>query len=120
VNRLKMISTVVIAMSVFAGCSAKEPTVGDFMRMHAADEKAMSLDQKEIAKSWDKGLALKQSGEKLLKHGEELIKSGEQDVMTGKHEVEQGKADIIEGARLSAESERIFREKYPELKLEIK
>lgn len=119
-NRLKMIGTVVVAMTVFAGCSAKEPTTGDFMRMHAADEKAMGLDQKEIAKNWDKGLALKQSGEKLVKHGEELIKSGEQDIRTGKHEIEQGNADIIEGTKLSEESERIFREKYPDLKLEIK
>lgn len=119
-NRLKMISSVVVAMTLFAGCSVKNPTTGDFMRMHAADEKAMGLDQKEIAKNWDKGLALKKSGEKLVKHGEELVKSGEQDVMTGKHEIEQGNADIIEGTRLSAESERVFREKYPDLKLEIK
>jgi hypothetical protein len=119
-NRLKMISTVVVAITVFAGCATKNPTTGDFMRMHAADEKAMGLDQKEIAKNWDKGLALKKSGEKLVKHGEELIKSGEQNIMTGKHEIEQGNVDIIEGTRLSNESERIFLEKYPDLKLEIK
>lgn len=119
-NRLKMISAVVVAMTVFAGCSAKEPTTGDFMRMHAADEKAMGLDQKEIAKNWDKGLALKQSGEKLVKHGEGLVKSGEQDIMTGKHEIEQGNKDIIDGTKLSNESERVFREKYPDLKLELK
>lgn len=119
-SRLKMMSSVVIAMTVFVGCSIKNPTTGDFMRMHAADEKAMSAEQKEIAKNWDKGLALKQSGESLVKHGEELIKSGEQNIMTGKHEIEQGRKDIIEGTKLSAESERIFHEKYPDLKLEIK
>ena len=119
-NRLKIISVVVVAMAVFAGCTAKEPTTGDFMRMHAADEKAMGLDQKEIAKNWDKGLALKQSGEKLVKHGEELIKSGEQSIMTGKHEIEQGNKDIIDGTKLSDESERVFHEKYPDLKLQIK
>lgn len=119
-NRLKMISAVVIAVSVFAGCAVKEPTTGDFMRMHAADEKAMGVEQKEIAKNWDKGLALKKSGEDLVKHGEELVKSGEQDIMTGKHEIEQGNAYIVEGTKLSEESERVFREKYPDLKLEIK
>ncbi len=119
-NRLKMTSAIVVAMAVFVGCTAKEPTTGDFMRMHAADEKAMGLDQKEIAKNWDKGLALKKSGEKLVKHGEELIKSGEQDIMTGKHEIEQGNKDIIYGAKLSDESERVFHEKYPDLKLQIK
>ena len=80
----------------------------------------MGREQKKIAKEWDKGLALKKSGEKLVKHGEELIKSGNQDVMTGRHEVEQGNADILAGTKLSDESERIFQEKYPDLKLDIK
>lgn len=111
-NKFKMLSSVVIAMTVFAGCAAKEPTKGDFMRMHAAD-------QKEIAENWDKGTALKQSGEKLVKHGEKLIKSGEKDIVTGKEEIEKGNQEIIEGTRLSNESERIFHEKYPELKLEV-
>jgi hypothetical protein len=119
-NRLKMISAVVVAMTVFAGCTAKDPSTGDFMRMHAAEEKATGLDQKEIAKNWDKGLKLKKAGEKLVKHGEELVKSGEQDIMTGRHEIEQGNKDIMEGTRLSDESERLFREKYPDLKLEIR
>ncbi|MCD6258335.1 MAG: hypothetical protein J7J31_01910 [Helicobacteraceae bacterium] len=119
-KRLKTISILAVAITVFAGCYATEPTTSDFMRMHAADEKAMSVEQKEIAKNWDKGLALKQSGQKLVKHGEELIKSGEQDIMTGKHEIEQGNVDILEGTRLSDESERIFHEKYPGLKLDIK
>lgn len=119
-NRLKIISAVVVVITVFSGCSIKDPTTGDFMRMHAADEKAIGLDQKNIAKDWDRGSALKQSGEKLVKHGEELIKSGEQNIITGKHEIEQGGKDIIDGTKLSAESERIFHEKYPDLKLEIK
>ena len=119
-KRLKMISAVVVTMIVFVGCSVKDPTTGDFMRMHAADERAMSVEQKQIAKNWDKGLALKKSGEKLVQHGEALIKSAEQDMMTGKHEIEQGNADIIEGTRLSQESERIFHEKYPDLKLDLK
>ncbi|MBE0514487.1 hypothetical protein [Sulfurimonas sp.] len=110
-SRLKIIGSVVVAMAVFAGCAAKEPTKGDFMRMHAAD-------QKEIAEDWDKGSALKQSGEKLVKHGEKLIKSGEKDIATGKEEIEKGNQEIIEGTRLSDESERIFHEKYPELRLE--
>ncbi|WP_310439648.1 hypothetical protein [Sulfuricurvum sp.] len=119
-KRLKMISTVVVAMTVLAGCTAKAPTTGDFMRMHAADEKATGIDQKEIAKNWDKGLALKKSGEKLVKHGEELVKSGDKDITTGKNEIEQGNKDIIEGTKLTDESERVFHEKYPDLKLDIK
>lgn len=119
-NKLKMIAATVIVMTTLVGCVTKSPTTGDFMRMHAADEKATSVDQKQIANNWDHGLALKQSGEKLVKHGEELIKSGDKDMTTGKNEVEQGNKDIVEGTKLTEDSERIFREKYPDLKLDIK
>lgn len=117
---LKMIAVSVFAMTAFIGCSAKAPTTGDFMRMHAADEKATGLDQKQIAKNWDQGSKLKISGEKLVKHGEELVKSGDKDMMTGKSEIEQGNKDIIEGTKLIQESEQIFREKYPDLRLDLK
>ncbi len=119
-KELKVIAATVIVMSVLSGCASKAPTTGDFMRMHAAEEKATGVDQKQIANDWDKGLKLKVSGEKLVKHGEELVKSGDKDMSTGKNEIEQGNKDIIEGTKLTAESERIFQEKYPELKLNIK
>ncbi|HEX5329225.1 hypothetical protein [Sulfuricurvum sp.] len=119
-NELKMIAAVIIAMTALIGCSSKSPTTGDFMRMHAADEKATGVDQKQLAKNWDHGSELKKSGEKLVKHGEELVKSGDKDMMTGKNEIEQGNKDIIEGTKLAQESERMFHEKYPELKLDLK
>lgn len=116
----KMMTASVIAMTALIGCSAKAPTTGDFMRMHAADEKATGSDQKQLAKNWDHGSELKKSGEKLVKHGEDLVKSGDKDMMTGKNEIEQGNKDIIEGTKLAEESERMFHEKYPDLKLDLK
>ncbi len=119
-KEIKIIAATVVMMSVFAGCASKAPTTGDFMRMHAADEKATGLDQKQLANNWDRGSKLKKSGEELIKHGENLVKSGDKDMSNGRNEIEQGNKDIAEGTKLAAESERMFREKYPDLKLELK
>lgn len=119
-KEIKIIAATVIMMSVLSGCAPKTPTTGDFMRMHAADEKATGLDQKQLANNWDRGSKLKKSGEELIKHGENLVKSGDKDISNGRDEIEQGEKDIAEGTKLAAESERMFREKYPDLKLEVK
>lgn len=114
-----MIATTVVMMSAFVGCAAKAPTTGDFMRMHAAEEKATGVDQKQMAKEWDKGSSLKASGVKLIKHGEDLIKSGEKDITTGKQEIEQGNKDIAEGEKLMESTKQEFQETYPDKKLDL-
>lgn len=118
-NDLKIIATTVVMMSVLAGCASKAPTTGDFMRMHAAEGKAEASDQKQMAKEWDKGSALKVSGTKLIKHGEDLIKSGEKDITTGKQEIEQGNKDIVEGEKLMLDRKQDFQETYPNQKLDL-
>lgn len=118
-NEFKTIAATVILMTTLVGCATKSPTTGDFMRMHAAEGKAEGIDQKQIAKDWDKGSELKLSGAKLIKDGEELVKSGEKDMTTGKQNIEQGNKDIAEGTKLMEESEQKFKEKYPEQKLDL-
>lgn len=115
--------TTLIIMSL-SGCADKEPTKGDFMRMHAQDEKEMSINQKAIAKKWDSGSEQKLSGEDMIKDGEKSIKDGQKtvkegnkDITSGKQEIEQGNKDSIDGTIIMKENERIFREKYPDLKL---
>jgi hypothetical protein len=117
---LKILGLAAIIMVAFAGCVDKAPTTGDFMRMHAADEKQMGQEQKALAKEWDRGLKMKKSGEKKVKDGEALIKSGDHDMTKGKQDIEQGNKDIIEGTNIELKSEREFKEKFPELKLELK
>ena len=107
---------VIIALS---GCADKAPTTADFMRMHALDEKQASADQKAIAKEWDRGSKLKLSGEKMIKDGEKLVKSGDHDMTIGKQNIEQGKKDSAEGTTIMDENERVFQEKYPNLKLDL-
>jgi hypothetical protein len=117
---LKILGLAAIITVAFAGCADKAPTTGDFMRMHAADEKQMGQEQKTLAKEWDRGLKLKKAGEKRVENGEALIKSGDRDMTKGKQDIEQGNKDIIEGTNISMGSEREFKEKFPELKLELK
>lgn len=115
---ISAVSTLVLIS--LSGCADKAPTTGDFMRMHAAENKETGLDQKQMAKEWDKGVALKESGTKLVKHGEDLVKSGDKDMTTGKNEIEQGNKDITEGSNLMASSKQEFKEAYPNQKLDLK
>jgi len=123
-KNFKLATLTTLAIIAFSGCADKAPTTGDFMRMHAQDEKEMSLNQRAIAKEWDRGSNLKLSGEKMIKdgeksvkEGEKLVKKGNEDMTAGKQNIEQGNKDSIDGTVLMNENERVFREKYPDLKL---
>ncbi len=114
--QLKVVGAFAVAMLTLTGCtneSATPPTTGDFMRMHAADGKEMSIDQKEIAARWDKG-------SKQVKEGEELVKAGNNDMTNGKEKVEKGNQAIAEGTKIKDENEALFYEKYPDQKLDLK
>lgn len=118
-TNIKIAAVSTLIMIALSGCMAKESTTSDFMRMHALDGKADWIDQKAIAKDWDKGLKLKVSGEEMIKDGEKLVKRGEQDMTLGKQKIEEGNKKTAEGTTIMSESERVFKEKYPDLKLEL-
>ncbi|MDD5119686.1 MAG: hypothetical protein PHP90_13970, partial [Sulfuricurvum sp.] len=114
-KNFKIAAVSTLVMIALSGCVDKAPTTGDFMRMHALDEKKTGIDQKAIAKEWDRGSKLKLSGEEMIKEGDKLVKSGDQDMTLGNQKIEQGNKDSIEGTAIMNESERVFQEKYPEL-----
>jgi hypothetical protein len=118
-KNIKLTAIITLAIITLSGCATKAPTKADFMRMHALDEKKMSIDQKGMAKEWDRGSDLKKSGEDLAIEGEKLIKSGDHDMTLGKQKIEQGNRDFTEGNAIMKENERIFKEKYPDLKLNL-
>ncbi len=118
-KNFKIVAITAIAVFTLTGCVSKSPTTSDFMRMHALDEKEISIDQKAIAKEWDRGSKLKLSGEGMIKEGEKLVKSGDHDMTIGQQKIEQGNKDTAEGIAAMNESERIFQEKYPDLKLNL-
>ena len=123
-KNFKLATLTTLVIMTLSGCADKTPTTGDFMRMHAQDEKEMSLNQKAMAKEWDRGSNLKLSGEKMIKDGQELVKSGDnlikkgnEEMNNGKQNIEQGNKDTIDGTVIMNKNERIFKEKYPDLKL---
>lgn len=123
-KNFKLATLTTLTIMALSGCAAKAPTAADFMRMHAQDEKEASLNQRAMAKEWDRGSNLKLSGEKMIKDGEKSVKDGEksvkkgnEDMTAGKQNIEQGNKDSIDGTVLMNENERVFREKYPDLKL---
>lgn len=118
-KNFKLTAITTLAIIAFSGCASKAPTTADFMRMHAQDEKEVSIDQKAIAQEWDRGSKLKLSGEAMIIKGEKLVKSGEHDMTVGKQNIEQGNKDSAEGATIMVDNERIFKEKYPDLKLDL-
>ena len=59
------------------------------------------------------------SGEKMIVDGEKLVKSGDHDMTIGKQNIEQGNKDSAEGTAIMNQNERIFQEKYPDLKIDF-
>lgn len=123
-KNFKLATLTTLVIMTLSGCADKTPTTADFMRMHAQDEKEASLEQKALAKEWDQGANLKLTGENKIKDGQELVKSGDnlikkgnEEMNNGKQNIEQGNKDTIDGTVIMNENERIFKEKYPDLKL---
>lgn len=125
-KNFKLVTLTTLVIMTLAGCADKAPTAADFMRMHAQDEKEASLEQRALAKDWDQGSNLKLSGEEKIKDGQEsvkngdkLIKKGNEEMNNGKQNIEQGNKDTIDGTVIMNDKERIFKEKYPDLKLNL-
>jgi len=123
-KNFKLATLTTLVIMTLAGCADKTPTTADFMRMHAQDEKEASLEQRTLAKEWDQGANLKLTGEEKIKDGQEsvksgdkLIKKGNEEMNNGKQNIEQGNKDTIDGTVMMNDKERIFRDKYPDLKL---
>ena len=125
-KNFKLATLTTLVIMTLSGCADKTPTTADFMRMHAQDEKEASLEQRALAKEWDRGSNLKLSGDDMIKNGqksvkdgEKLVKEGNENVTAGKKNIEQGNKNSIDGTVLMNENKRIFIEKYPDLKLDL-
>lgn len=93
------------------GCAPTEPTKADYMRGHAAALQSEVDLRDNLAKDWDRGA-------RLIKNGEKRVKVGEEQMAKGKENIEIGNQEILEGRMLMDNSERMFHESFPGLKLE--
>lgn len=102
-----------------AGCASKptEPTLADAMRAHSDEQQRQSEVKKKLAADWERGNELLEAGRKQVARGERRIEEAEQAIEKGQAEIESGTAQMAEGRALRAQSERQFRERFPELSL---
>lgn len=115
-SNLYICLTAGFVIATLVGCTSA-PTTGDRMRTHAAVVQDQVDLKKELAKDWDRGTNLVQSGEKRVKGGEKKITSAERDLKEGRDQVERGNQEIAEGRKLMQESKRRFHETFPDLEL---
>jgi hypothetical protein len=106
-----------ISIAAFAGCTG-EPTKGDIMRQYASTSQEKVDLKYQLAKDWNRGSTLVKSGEKRVEEGEKQIASAKKDLEKGKEAVARGKKEIAKGTKLMQESERRFRENFPDLQIQ--
>ncbi len=101
---------------VLSGCTST-PTTADHMRGHATEMQAKVDLKHQLAKDWEKGTNMVSSGKKRVQDGEKRVKSAKRDLKRGQDDIEAGGREIAKGQKLIQESERKFRENFPELAL---
>ena len=106
-----------LAFLLLTGCASK-PTNAELMRRHASELQAQTDLKNQLAKDLDRGSKLVTSGAKRVKDGEKRVKSAERDLKRGQDDIKRGQREIAKGKRLIDESEKKFKENFPELKFE--
>ncbi|MFO7733467.1 MAG: hypothetical protein R6X21_07435 [Candidatus Aminicenantes bacterium] len=111
-----------VIIAVLAGCSGTSgnkagPTTGDIMQEYATESQARADLKEQLARDWKRGSKLVRSGEKQVRAGEKRIAAAERELLRAKEAVKQGYKEISDGTALMLESERMFREKYPDQQL---
>lgn len=109
-------------MAMFTGC-ASHPSNADLMRGHLSPAQVQAQAegdlQAQLAKDWDKGQELIESGNKNIADGESKVKAAERDLKNGKSQVERGTKELAEGTKLVEASEKGFREAFGDLELPV-
>lgn len=101
-------SKVILAVAtvlMLAACASNKPDIGSIMQQHAIEDQAAADLQKKLSKDWKRGSKLVQTGTKRAQQGEKAL--------------ERGNQEVAEGTKLMEESERRFREAFPDLTLEV-
>jgi len=109
---ISIILAVGILMFALSGCAGREKpaTTADIMRGYAADVQAEVELKEQLAKDWERGSELAQTGRERIRDGQEMIQEGNS-------QINQGKREVTQGTQLMQDSERRFRENFPGLQL---
>lgn len=106
-----------VALVTLAGCATQPPSTADRMRGHVDDERARADIQSEIAKDWDDGQKLVNSGNRKILDGEKMVQKAQENLRKGTALIEEGNREVAQGGMLLRDSERRFRSAYPGLEI---
>jgi len=109
-----------MALVAMLGCagSPPPPSTADLMRGHADAGQGELRVQRELAKQWEDGNKLVNSGTRRLSDGEQRIRNAESELERGQQQAERGRKEIAEGKTMVEDSERRFRDVFPALDIE--
>ena len=105
-----------LCLLALTGCASNQ-TTADLMRDDATTGQTQVDLKNQIAKDWEKGKKLIATGENRVEDGEKQVKSAERNLEKGQEKIQRGRRDIAKGEKLILESERTFRDDYPEVDL---
>ncbi len=113
--------TILTAAGALAACSSTQttatPTTADKMRGYAADQQEEVERKNAIAKQWDDGQQLVESGREELEKGQAKVEAAEKELREGNEQMARGRQQIEEGNRLTQGALQQFNEDYPGLEL---
>ena len=118
--RFMKLSVATISIALAAGCAStpSEPTLADAMRGHSDEAQQQADLKRELAKNWERGAKLETTGERRVARAREQIAEAEQKIEDARDAIERGNREVAEGRALKAESERRFRERFPDQSLQ--
>jgi hypothetical protein len=99
---------------VLYGCGSKTD-VAEHMRSRATVNKEQANLQFSLAKDWERGRDLVESGKERIEDGEELMGDAQDDYDKGKAAMKRGQREVEEGRELMMASERRYRENFGEI-----
>ena len=86
------------------GCTAPEPTRGDFM----INQGASMVD---VGVKWNEGNKLVEIGNDMIAEGRDNVNEGNRLIKQGNKQIEEGKNLVAHGKKLIDESESIYRQR---------
>lgn len=109
-HRLFAIGATLAASLAIAACSSAPQTSSQAMRGYASEVQSQVDLKKSLARDTDRA-------DKLIARGQRNVDTGQRRIKEGEKLVKQGNKEVADGTKLKQDSERRFREAFPDLRL---
>jgi exonuclease VII small subunit len=112
--RIRNIVALSSVLLLGAGCAASQPSTSDLMRDYAAEQGSQVAMQEALAKDWDKGSELINTGEQRVQQAEKDIRQAKKQLRDARRALKRGKRETARGQELKISSGNTFREHFPD------